>query len=525
MFACIRSPRLPELAARVAADFSPRLQRYGADAVVLDVSGLGRLLGPPAAIAAEIARTVTSLLPASGFRHPGSGSPSASAPAPRSVSRYGLRVQAHPSEHGRLCADDARREARTPAHAPGAEWLPLQRAGVRVTVAPTQVGALLLSFAESPVTVVTADAAAALAPLPLRILQQFMAGIHGVSVLRKKGTPSPGASGAGTAIWPAWPACAHAFDVLRRWGLTTIGEVAGLPAADLAARMGQEGAALQRLARGCDPGPLVPDPDVPRFAGRMELEWPIDGVEPLSFVLARLLEPVSSALERADRGAAAIRLDLRLVDRTTHSRVLQFPAPMRDARVLRTLLLLDLESHPPAAAIDVVDVEIDPAPGRVTQYSLLERAMPSPETLATLTARLGALVGESRCGAPAMLDTHRPDAFDMRRFDGTHLDALSAARSGTAGRAPIVPTLRRFRPPVAVRVTIDRGRPSHVAIDRRGMPGGHVIQAAGPWRSSGDWWTRDRPWNRDEWDVELSDGAVCRLFREQGMWFMEGVVD
>ena len=70
------------------------------------------------------------------------------------------------------------------------------------------------------------------------------------------------------------------------------------------------------MARGVDAGPLVPDPDVPRFLERVELEWPIDGLEPLAFVLARLLEPLSLALERADRAAAAIHLDLRLVDRT-----------------------------------------------------------------------------------------------------------------------------------------------------------------------------------------------------------------
>ena len=71
---------------------------------------------------------------------------------------------------------------------------------------------------------------------------------------------------------------------------------------------------------------------MPRYVERMELEWPLDTLEPLSFVLARLLEPLAAALERADRGAAAIRLDLRLIDRTTHGRVLQLPAAMRDRR-------------------------------------------------------------------------------------------------------------------------------------------------------------------------------------------------
>jgi protein ImuB len=361
-----------------------------------------------------------------------------------------------------------------------------------------------------------------------------MATIHGVTVLRAKGkTPRPPAEARG---WPSWTACEQAFDVLQRWGLKTLGEFAALPAADLSARLGKAGVALQRIARGIDPQPLVPDPDVPRFVERMELEWPIDGLEPLSFVLARLLEPLALALERADRGAAAIRLDLRLVDRHVHGRMLQLPAAIRDPKVLRTLLLLDLESHPPSAAIDIVAVEIDPAPGRVLQYSLLERALPSAETLATLTARLDALVGESRCGASVLLDSYRPDAFELRRLAPVeHVghalrprisgsDAAMANHDGTQG----TPCLRRFRPPVAVRVTVERGRPAHVAIDRRGMPGGRVTQSAGPWRSSGEWWNAaTRHWDRDDWDVSLSDGSSCRLFRERGSgrWFMEGVLD
>ncbi len=260
----------------------------------------------------------------------------------------------------------------------------------------------------------------------------------------------------------------------------------------------------------------------------MELEWPLDSLEPLSFVFARLLEPLSSSLERADRAGAAIRLDLRLVDRSTHTRILQLPAPIRDPRVLRTLLLLDLESHPPSAAIDIVTIEVDPAPSRIVQYSLLQRATPSPETLATLNARLFALVGEDRCGSPVLIDSHRPDAFVMQRFNPARMPPHPGTEHpGTlARRHP--GTLRRFRAPVAIRVAVERGRPAHVAIDRRGMPGGRVEQSAGPWRSSGNWWNAaGEYWDRDEWDVEVSDGSVCRIYfdRISQQWFLEGVVD
>jgi protein ImuB len=460
LYACVRAPRAPDLPIAVAKDFSPRWQRYGDACVVLDVGGLGRLLGDAQAIGAELHRVC-------GVR---GGSRSA-------------------------------------------------MASIAVAVAPTQAAALLLSGAAIGLSVVVERTAVALADLSLDVLRRLAAEAHGVAVRRGRGSR--------TASARRWEADEQAFEVFRRWGLRTLGDLTRLPAADLSARLGPRGVELQQQASGIDTDPLVPDPEVVRFIERMELEWPIDDLEPLSFVLARLLDPLASALDRADRGAAAIRLDLRLVDRRTHTRQLQLPAVIRDPRVLRTLLVLDLESHPPPAAIDVVAIEIDPAPARIVQYSLIERARPSAETLATLTARLSALVGESRSGAARLCDSHGPDAFEMRPFavvEETRPRAEPTAME-TSARAIV---LRRFRPPVAVRVTVERGRPVRVAIDRRGMPGGAVEQSAGPWRSSGAWWIgQPQAWNRDEWDVALADGSVCRLFhaRDTGHWFLEGTVD
>jgi protein ImuB len=476
LFACLRSPRATTAVVDIARDFSPRLQRCGPACVVCDVSGLGRLLGDAASIGEELARA------AAGYDPP-----------------------------------------------------------IRVAVGPTMTAVMLLTLAHAELMVV-GDARAALSELSLVHLQQFVVDLHGSAFLRapRAVTPEPQPREFGVVGWreavrtekEAARRYEQAFDIARRWGLTTLGELAALDPGELSARMGQDGVRIQRLAWGVDAGPLVPDPDIPRFIGRIELEWPIDTLEPLSFVLARLLEPLSTSLERADRGAAAVRLDLRLVNRTAHARVLQLPAAMRDARVLRTLLMLDLEAHPPAAAVDIVTIEIDPAPGRVIQYSLLARALPSAETVATLTARLGALVGETRCGSAVLLDTHRPDGFEMQRFelkDGAVSGrAEPNERSPDIARGALLPVLRRFRPPVAVRVTVERGRPVQLAIDRRGMPGGRIDRSAGPWRSSGAWWTGAAGrWDRDEWDVALGDGTICRLFqqRETGTWFMEGVLD
>ena len=54
---------------------------------------------------------------------------------------------------------------------------------------------------------------------------------------------------------------------------------------------------------------------------------------------------------------------------------------------------------------------------------------------------------------------------------------------------------------------------------------GTIAVAAGPWRSSGNWWLEEN-WNRDEWDIALSNGALYRIYKEpDGRWFVEGSYD
>jgi len=393
---------------------------------------------------------------------------------------------------------------------------------VRVAMAGSRTAARLLARHRAGLTIVDAgDDAAALAPLPLELLLQ----VRGC-----------GPSGSPQEIDDTDADICASF---RRWGLRSLGEVAALPPADVAARLGQAGVQWQRLARGEDPAPLVPAVPEERFEQALDLEWPIDGLEPLSFVLGRLMDPLSAHLERRDRGAAVLHVRLHLVSKAVHERSLELPAPMRDARTLRTLVLLDLESHPPAAAIDRVVVAVDPTPARVLQYSLLTRPLPSPEQVSTLMARLNALMGEGRCGAPGLVDSWRPGAFDMCPFAPG--DGGGEGGEGGEGKALVV-ALRRFRFAVPARVLVEDGRPVRVTTERRGISGGRIEKCAGPWRTSGEWWLADRtggtggtgetgrsdsPWDRDEWDVTVSDGATYRLFRERdaNAWFIDGVLD
>ena len=305
-------------------------------------------------------------------------------------------------------------------------------------------------------------------------------------------------------------------ELFARWGLRTISDLARLPVAGLAERLGPDGPRLLGLARGEDDGLFVPTAAPVAFEMALELDWPVDGLEPLSFLLARVLEPLCAGLVASGRRAATLTVDLGLVDGSTHRRALRPAAPSGEPRTWRTLVLLDLEAHPPRDAVQAITVRAEPTPTRSVQFSLLDPAQPSPERLAETMARLHSWTAAGRGGAAALLDTHRPGAFAV----GTFAPGPVTPRAPAPGSPRVA--LRAFRPPRPARVALRDGAPAFVAA--AGVRGA-VVDHAGPWRASGDWW--DVAWSREEWDVALLGGGVYRIFRDRlrETWFVEGELD
>ena len=304
--------------------------------------------------------------------------------------------------------------------------------------------------------------------------------------------------------------------LLRRWGLRTLGELAALPSAGLFERLGPEGPRLSRLARGEDEAPLVPTPPPESFCSTLELEWAIDGLEPLSFLLARVLAPLCESLTGRGRKAMALELELRLVDGSTHVQELRPAAPSAEPRTWRTLALLDLEAHPPKDAIQALTLRASPTPARFVQFSLLDPAQPSPERLAETLARLHEWTKDGKGGAPRLIDTHRPGAFVVETF----APGMASVRANALPSPRLA--LRAFRPPRPATLRLSGGAPTFVSA--RGVHGA-VTDRAGPWRSSGDWW--DVAWSREEWDVALASGGLYRIYRDRlrEAWFVEGELD
>ena len=308
------------------------------------------------------------------------------------------------------------------------------------------------------------------------------------------------------------------LETLERWGIRRFHEMAALPPLGIAERLGPEGLRLRELARGEGDRKLLPLAEALHFEDEIEMDYPVELLEPLAFLLARLINGLSTRL--ATRGLATdeLRLRLKLETGGTHERCLRLPVPSLDTKAFLKLLQLDLEANPPAAPIVHLWMGVNPVKPQAAQNGLFVPVAPEPVKLELTLARIQAFVGEGRVGTPELLDTHRPDAFRIQKGAGAP-GALGKPRLKNAS-VPFM-ALRLFRPRRAARVAIASSQPSFVMAE--GVRG-KVLDLAGPWHTSGDWWTADA-WQRDEWDIALSDGALYRIYCEPRGWFVEGSYD
>ena len=362
------------------------------------------------------------------------------------------------------------------------------------------------------------------------------------------------------------------LETLDRWGVRTLRALAALPEIALSERLGQKGLHLQQLTRGAASRTLVPVEAPLIFEEAVELEHPIILLEPLAFLLNRLLEQLCARLATRALATQELRLILELGTQTgidqefenfgipsesdaspneinsksaaqyfvsgwqsTFSRTLNLPLPMLDAKLFLKLLQLDLNAHPPGAPIVKIHLAAEPARPRSAQGGLFLPPSPEPEKLELTLARIAALVGENGVGALELLDTHHPEGFRMRRFvaDPVHESEPQKAFQPAEEKSAVT-ALRRFRPPLRASVTLESGQPARVICAKKKEVQGNVLWKAGPWRSSGDWWEREA-WSRDEWDIALQNPALQdkgsitlhRLVHDLlgGGWFVEGTYD
>ena len=301
------------------------------------------------------------------------------------------------------------------------------------------------------------------------------------------------------------PACLppdlEIFETLELWGIRSLAGFAALPETGVAERLGGRGLHLWRLAHGAIDRPLRPILPAATYEESAELDDPLELLDPLLFLIGRFLHNLCGRLEAQSLSAGALSLTLNQTERILH---LAFPT--RDIKFLLKLLQHDLEAHPPGEPIARVRLLLLPTEPRRVQHGLFIPAAPEPEKLELTLGKIRGLVGAANVGPPQLTNTHRPGVGFVPRL-------RNAAPLG----------FRYFRPPLSARVEVTKGIPKH--LWSRGITG-EIIKTAGPWRSSGDWWRPDA-WDRDEWDLALSDGALYRLYYDllTRQWFLEGCYD
>ena len=306
--------------------------------------------------------------------------------------------------------------------------------------------------------------------------------------------------------------------IFSRWGVRTLGDLAALPETSLISRIGQQAKRLQRLARGTEDHLLVPEAPELVLSQTAILDTPLVLLDSLLFVVSPMLE---SIMRRAVDRAYALRsitLCLQLEKTLPYERHIRPALATQNRELLLKLLNLDLQTHPPTAAILGVTLTAEAARPQTAQRGLFQAQFPEPDKLDILLARLRSIAGDHNVGAPELHNSHRDDEVTMRAFRPSVL----APKSSTSKRSCLA--LRRFRPAQPVRVSLKNGVPSLLF-----WQGGRLdlAEVKGPWQSSGHWWD-GRTWEADEWDaIVVQPLYAIRLRFEHGSkaWTVAGVYD
>jgi protein ImuB len=309
-------------------------------------------------------------------------------------------------------------------------------------------------------------------------------------------------------------------EALARFGVRSVRDLLALPRRGLGTRLGPRVLELVALARGEAQEPPLPAPEPARLVEAADLESPVERLEPLGFVLQALLSRLLARLEARRLACSELSLALALDGGGRDDRRVGLAAPSGDLRVLLRLLLQALETHPPEAPVLGAALEARGQPLRPGQLDFFRPSGPAPARLGRTLAELQALCGEERIGSPRPADDHRPHLFEMLPF------APAAQPTGPPGNANGTATLatRALRPPVAAEVRLQGGAPRWL---RSAVTSGEVVQSAGPWRTTGGWWSPERRFAYDYYDVQTSDGTLARLRFDhvRGLWQVDAIYD
>lgn len=309
--------------------------------------------------------------------------------------------------------------------------------------------------------------------------------------------------------------------LLRRFGLTRIGQLYDLDRKALARRFASKTAAeavLLRLDQALRvvAEPFTPSQPPPRHRVRLSCAEPIMHPDGVAAALERLAPRLHDALTHADCGGRAFQFTAFRTDGTASVVAIATARATRDPRHLTRLFSHRLERIDPGFGIDHFTLEADRT-GPMTVHApsfetVWADARGDDATVAALADRIAARLGDGAVRRLAAQASHIPEQADTTAPWSAPADDWANAANAQAGARP----LRVFDAPepVAVVAEIPDGPPARFTwrrVTRR------VARASGPERISPQWWetpgTQPAP-TRDYYVVEDEHGRRYWLRRD-----------
>lgn len=319
---------------------------------------------------------------------------------------------------------------------------------------------------------------------------------------------------------------------LRRFGLKRVGDIAGLPRANLARRFGPDLVRRLDQARGLEDETLNPlQPKTP-FRARMRFAEALMVLEPIQQAVRETSVLLCAHLETEGRGLRRAELNLFRVDGRIHLLIIGTAAPVRDAAHIARLFNAKLERAEIDIGFGIDLVELNAtATDRLSnhQSGLIGDQRFDADDLARLTDRLSVRLGEDRVQRAGRRESHIPE----RAAGWSAGPVLAVRESGgqKALRLPERPLLILARPEPAEAVAEIPDGPPRSFVWRRTRH--QVRQAEGPERLAPEWWRppgRASPKTRDYFRIETVEGRRFWLFRDglygpetlNPQWFVHG---
>ena len=313
----------------------------------------------------------------------------------------------------------------------------------------------------------------------------------------------------------------------RRFGLSAVGDLLGLPRAALAKRFGL--ALVRRLDQitGAERESLIPLNPQADLRARVRFADPLQTLDALSAAAEDVIASLCEALQQEALGLTRLRLTLYRVDGWAHDLLIGTAAPSRAADHLSRLMRERLARANIDIGFGVDLVEAGAALARRLEegQSDMSGAGDGAVEAARLADRLNARLGRRAVRRPLPGDSHIPE----RAACWSGLEGAAKAWPKRAERRPLL--IFDHPEPAEAVAEIPDGPPRRFTWRRVRHD---VTRAEGPERIASEWWRAPAGaglgLTRDYFQVETSHGRRFWLYRDglygaetqRPAWFVHG---